>query len=118
MSVNRTSSERGTDTMTRAVDSLKSAVNGSMPSRSHSSSSQIRAPTPYRRRRLGQRHGQAAVGQVVRGVDHAVTAGVDEDLAQQLLGFQVDLRRQATEVPVDDVRPVAPASSSRVVPNR
>ena len=57
--------------------------------------------------RLGQRDREAAVGQVVRGVDEAVAAGVDEDLAEQLLGAEVDARRQAAEVAVHDVRPLA-----------
>ena len=74
MSVNRTSSERGTATTARPVDSLNSAVNGSIPSRSHTASSQIAGPDAVAQRRLGQRDGQAAVGQVVRGVDQAVAA--------------------------------------------
>src|SRR5690625_4463167 len=49
MSLNRTSSDLGTATIARAVDSENSAVNTSTPSRSHTSSSQIRAPVPKRR---------------------------------------------------------------------
>ncbi|BAS14650.1 hypothetical protein AHiyo8_29530 [Arthrobacter sp. Hiyo8] len=46
MSLKRISSERGTDTMARPWDSENNAVNRSTPSRSTSSSSAIRAPTP------------------------------------------------------------------------
>ena len=56
--------------------------------------------------RLDQRLGEAAVGEVVRGVDQAVARGVDQDVGELLLGGQVDPRRQAAEVAVHDVGPL------------
>ncbi len=65
---------------------------------------QTRAPAAQQRR-LDDRLGQTAVGQVVRGVDHAVAGGGDQDLAEQALALQVDLRGQAAEVVVDHLGP-------------
>src|SRR5690606_38285640 len=48
---------------------------------------------------------KTAVGQVVRGVDHAVAGGGDQDLGQQALPLQVHPRGQAAEVVVDDLGP-------------
>ena len=67
MSVNRTSSLRGTATIARPADSENSTRNGS---------SAVRDPDPgpdaAAQARLDQRLGHAAVADVVRGVDQAV----------------------------------------------
>ena len=55
--------------------------------------------------RFGHSDGQTALRKVVRGVDHAVTAGVDEDLAEFAFSFRLELRRQTAQVAVCDIRP-------------
>ncbi len=53
--------------------------------------------------------GEPAVGQVVRGRQHAVAAAGDEHLGEQPLAVEVDLRRRAGEHPVLGGRPLAAA---------
>ena len=105
MSVNRTSSERGTDTIDpgrRLGEQRDEQVHAV-------ALAQLVQPDPgtdaVAQAALDQGDGQAAVGQVVRGVDHAVAGGLDQDLAEHALGVQVHRWRQAAEVPVHDVRP-------------
>ncbi len=100
----------GTATSARALDSEKSAVNASSglpsasaPTRSRPSTVDADAVTHAR---LGERDGEATLGEVVRRLDDAGAGRLDEDPAERLLGREVDLRRQAAEVLVDDVRPL------------
>ncbi len=55
--------------------------------------------------RLGQGLCEPALGEVVRGVDHAVARGVDEDVGELLLRVRPELRGHAAEVAVDDIGP-------------
>ena len=109
MSVNRTSSERGTATTARPVDSLNSAVNGSIPSRSHTSSSQIRAPTPWRSdasaRAMARPPSDRSCAASTRPSREALT----RISAELPLPVEVDRRRQAAEVLVLDVGPLRAA---------
>src|SRR5690606_29997769 len=54
---------------------------------------------------VDERLDEPAGGDVVRRLDDLVAGGVDEDLGETPLGGEVDLRREAAEVPVDDVGP-------------
>ena len=81
ISVNRSSSVRGTATSTRPADSENSCTNGSMVL----GAGTPRAPVSPIRHISTMRLGQAAVGQVVRGRHHAVAGAGHQDLAQQLL---------------------------------
>lgn len=56
-------------------------------------------------RGLDDRLRETALGQVVGGGDQAVARGGGEDLGEQPLPLEVDLRRDATEVIVLDLRP-------------
>ena len=67
--------------------------------------------------RLAEDLGEAAVGQVVGGVERAVAAGLDEHAGQPLLGAEVDGGRPP-RWPCTTWAHSEPSSSSRVVPSR
>ena len=54
---------------------------------------------------LDERHGEAAVGQVVGGREQPTSSGLLQQRGERLLGGEVDDRRTAAEVVVDDVGP-------------
>ena len=62
-------------------------------------------PDPVAQRRLRQRDGQATLGKVVCGIDETITGGVDQDLGEPALAFEVDARWQTAEVVVGDLGP-------------
>ena len=74
MSVKRTSSQRGTATMARPVDSLNRAVNGVDAVALADGIEPDPRPDAVAQRTPRRGHGEAAVGEVVRRVDEAVAA--------------------------------------------
>ena len=54
---------------------------------------------------LGERRGEAAVGEVVRGVEQSLVRGGGEQPGERLLALEVDGRRASAEVVVHDAGP-------------
>ena len=107
-STRRTSSERGTATSTRAVDSENSASNGVTPSRAQIGSSDTCTPTPNRRLDSTSAWARPPSDRSCAASTSSSRLARDEHLGQPALGGQVHGRRQPAEVAVHDVGPRRP----------
>ena len=95
-------------TSTRPVDSPKSSASGRMPSAS-STRAPIRTPAGPREAALGERHGEAAVRDVVRRAHQSRRDAVREQALQAQLVREVDARRQPRFESAPQLQPLAAA---------